>query len=321
VTLARNMYQSLGHEHFEPRLQDAVFKGDPFLHYVKENQAIQIRGGLAIRLGQVIQEGVFESFDRGDNATLEVREPFNSAQAEWHYARATAALYETDILENDGEDGVIDLVSATRQWLEQTMTENLSDILMGSNSSNSKQSPGNQDLFGASGTSYLGLLDTDLSSPASWLSSIVTPLTANTFNANEARRMRGAVTRGGSKPNLGACNFPMYNRIWKEAQDDQRFGMEDAANLGFDTVYFEKMPIIADEHAPGSGYGSTDNWLMFFNMDHIKFYVHPKWNFKVRSYDPLPQQEALIWKVLLAYSYATDARRTHAVCKVFNPSL
>jgi hypothetical protein len=33
------MYQSLAHEHFEPRLQDAVFKGDPFMHYVKENQS------------------------------------------------------------------------------------------------------------------------------------------------------------------------------------------------------------------------------------------------------------------------------------------
>ena len=43
--------------------------------------------------------------------------------------------------------------------------------------------------------------------------------------------------------------------------------------------------------------------------------------FKVRSYDPMPQQEALIWKVLLAYSFATDARRTHSVIKTFNPSL
>src|SRR3990167_9746058 len=160
------MYQSLAHEHFEPRLQDAVFKGDPFLHYVKENRSVEIRGGLAIRLGQVIQEGVFESFDRGDNATLEVREPFNSAQAEWFYARATAALYETDILENDGEDGGIDLVYSTRQWLEQTVTENLSDILLGSNSSTPPPSPGVQDLFGATGTSYCGLLDTDLTSPA-----------------------------------------------------------------------------------------------------------------------------------------------------------
>ena len=321
MALARNMYQSLAHEHFEPRLQDAVFKGDPFLYYVKEHQTITLRGGLAIRMGQVIQEGVFESFDRGDSATLEVREPFNSAQAEWFYARTTAALYETDILENDGEDGVIDLVDGAVSWMEQTMTENLSDILLGSNSSSSKQSPGTQDLFGASGTAYCGLLDTDLTSPASWLSSIVTPLVAGTFNANEARRMRGGVTRGGSKPNLGVCNFPLYNRIWKEAQDDQRFGMEDSANLGFDSVFFEKMPIIADEHSSGTGYGTADNWLQFFNMDHIKFYVNPKWNFKVRSYDPLPQQEAAIWKTLLAYSFATDARRTHSVCKTFNPSL
>jgi len=320
MAFSRGVLDSLGNKHIRPVLQDAVFKGDPFLYMCLENQVVQLDGGTSIVLPLMIKEGNFEWYDRGDVATIEAQDAYNSAQAEWFWIRCTAALYETDIDKNDGE-GVINLLNAEKQRIRQTMTENLSDMCFGTNSSNAKQSPGLQDLFGASGTSYLGLLDTDLTSPAAWLTQIMTPLVANSFNANEMRRMRGAVTRGGSKPNLFVCNFPVFNRIWKEAQDDQRFGMENTANLGFDVMLFERVPVLADEHAPGSGYANTDNWLMGVNMDHIKMFVHRNKNFAIQTYDPIPQQEAWIMKVMLGVSFATDNRRTHSVIKTFNPSL
>jgi hypothetical protein len=319
MAFSRGVLESLGNKHIRPVLQDAVFKGDPFTYMCLENQSVQLDGGTSIVLPLMIKEGNVEAYDRGDVSTIEAQDAYNSAQAEWSWVRATTALYETDLDKNAGE-GVINLLNAEKERLRASITEYMSDTIFGTNSSNSKQSPGLQDLFGASGTAYLGLLDTDLTSPATWLSSIVSPLTSATFTANEMRRMRGSVTRGGSKPNLFTCNFPMYNRIWKEAQDDQRFGMEDKANLGFDIMLFERVPVVADEHAPGSGYGTGDNWLMGINMDHFKLMIHRNKNMAVRVYDPLPQQEAWIMKILLGWSVLTDNRRTHAVVKTFNPT-
>jgi hypothetical protein len=320
MAFSRGVLESLGNKHIRPVLQDWTFKGDPFLYMCLENQVVQLDGGTSIVLPGIIKEGNVEDYDRGDVTTIEAQDGYNSAQAEWSWTRATTALYETDIDKNEGE-GVINLLNAEKERLRASLTEGMSDRVFGSNSSNSKTTPGLQDLYGASGTTYLGMLDTDLTSPATWLSSILTPLVTGTFNANEMRRMRGTVTRGGSKPNLFVCNFPMYNRIWKEAQDDQRFGMEDTANLGFDVMLFERVPIVADEHASGSGYGTADNWLMGLNMDHFKIAIHRNKNFALRVYDPLPMQEAWIMKILLGWTVYTDNRRTNSVIKTFNPSL
>ena len=319
MAFSRGVLDSLGNKHIRPVLQDWTFKGNPFTYMLLENHSITLDGGTAIVLPGIIKEANAEWYDRGDLATLEVQDAENSAQAEWHWVRVNIALYETDIDKNEGET-VINLLNAEKQRARETMTETISDMVFGSNSSNSKQSPGLQDLYAATGTSYLGLLDTDLTSPASWLSTVLTPLSANVLSAHDMRRLRSTVTRGGSKPNLFVGNFPIYNKIWTLAQDDQRFGMEGAANLGFDTMLFERVPVLADEHAPGSGYTSTDNWLMALNMDHVKLAIHRNKNFAIRTYEPLPQQEAWIMKILLGCSFYTDNRRAHAVNKTFDPA-
>ena len=321
MAFSRGNLESLTNRHIVPKLADATFKGNPLLYWVRENRQVKLSGGRNIILPLIIKEGNFSWYDAGQVSTIDVLEPFNSAQANWQWCEVPGALYETDIDKNGGDDGVINLLEATREWLQETLTENLSDMMHGTNSSNSLQSPGLQDLFAASGTSYLNLLDTDLTSPASWLSNIVTPLVAGTLDEHEMRRLRGVATRGASRPNFGLCNFPLYNKIWKLVQTDQRFGMEKIARIGFDHVMFEDMPIMADEHAPGSGYGTADNWLEFLDMDHVSFYVHENKAFSVRVYDPVPQQQAWIMKILLGCAFLTDNRRTHSVTKTYNPSI
>ena len=320
MAFSRTSYESLTQKHIVPRLADATFKGDPFTYWIRENKRVSLAGGRNIVLPLIIKEGNARWYDNLDVSDLEVLEPFNSAQANWHWLEATAALPETEIDKNGGEDGVINLLDATRQWIEQQLIETLSDANFGTNSSNTKQMPGLQDMFGASATAYLDLLDTDLTSPASWLTNILTPLTAGTINEEEMRRMRGSVTRGASRPNFGLTNFPEYNTIWTLAQNDQRFGMEKVAKIGFDHIMFEDMPIMPDEHSPGTGYATSDSWLMFINMDHIQFYVHENKAFATRVYDPIPAQQVWITKVLLGCSLVTDNRRMHVVEKVLNPT-
>ena len=320
MAFSRTNYESLTNKHIVPRLADATFKGDPFAYWLRENHRVMLSGGRNIVLPLIIKEGNARWYDGVDVSDIEVLEPFNSAQANWHWLEATAALPETEIDKNGSEDGIINLLDATRQWIEQTLTENLSDALFGTNSSNTKIMPGLQDMFGASGTSYLDLLDTDLASPASWLTNIMTPLTAGTITEEEMRRMRGSVTRGASRPNFGLTNFPEYNTIWTLAQSDQRFGMEKVARIGFDHIVFEDMPIMPDEHSVGTVYGTSDSWLMFLNMDYVQLFVHENKAFATRVYDPIPQQQVWITKVLLGASLTTSNRRMHAVQKVLNPT-
>lgn len=319
----RTYFESVTQKHIVPKMADAVFKGCPVAYFLRENHTIKLAGGRNIVLPILIKEGSPGWYDGVDVADLEVVEPEQSAQFDWKWLRHMFSIPETDIDKNGGEDGVINIMESRKDWAELGLIEALSDGLYGTNASNTKQIDGLQNMFGASATSYGDLLDTDVDdfTGASWLTTIQTPLTANTLDEEEMRRMRGSVTRGASKPNFGTCNFPVYNTIWRLAQTDQRFGMEKLANIGFDHVIFEGMPIVPDEHAPGSGYGNTDNWLMFLNMDYVQFFVHENKAFATRVYEPFPQQAVWVGGIFLGCNLTTNNRRMHSVIKVINPSL
>ena len=317
----RTFLESVTQKHIVPKMADAVFKGCPLAYFLRENHTIKLAGGRNIVLPLILKEANAQWYDGVDVSDLEVIEPENSAQFDWKWLRVMFTIPETDLDKNGGEDGVINILEARKEWAELTLIENLSDGLYGTNSSNSKQIDGLQNLYGATGTAYGDLTDTDFTSPASWLSTDIAPLTANTLDEQEMRRMRGSVTRGASKPNFGTCNFPVYDKIWSLAQNDQRFGMEKVANIGFDNVVFEGMPIVPDEHASGSGYSNTDNVLYFLNMDYVQFFVHSNKAFASRVYEPLPQQNVWIGGVFLGCNLTTSNRRMHVQMNDVNPSL
>src|SRR5688572_14724709 len=174
MAFSRGVLDSLGNKHIRPVLQDWVFKGNPMTYMLLQNHSITLDGGRSIVLPGILKEANAEHYQRGDLATIEVQDAENSAEAQWHWLRVTIALYETDIDKNEGET-IINLLNAEKQRAKETMTETISDVIFGSNSSNSLQSPGLQDLYAATGTSYLDLLDTDLTSPATWLAPTLSP--------------------------------------------------------------------------------------------------------------------------------------------------
>ena len=317
----RTFLESVTQKHIVPRMADAVFKGCPLAYFLRENHTIKLAGGRNIVLPLILKEANAQWYDGVDVSDLEVIEPENSAQFDWKWLRVMFTIPETDLDKNGGEDGVINILEARKEWAELTLIENLSDGLYGTNSSNSKQLDGLQNMFGASGTAYGDLTDTDFVSPGSWLWTEPTLLTAGTLDEEELRRLRGGVTRGASKPNFATCNFPVYNTIWRLAQNDQRFGMEKLANIGFDHVVFEGMPIVPDEHAVGTGYGTADSALYMLNMDYIQLFIHENKAFATRVYEPIPQQNVFIGGVFLGCAFTTNNRRMQTFTNDVNPSL
>ena len=316
-----NSLTALTNNYIAPSVVDSTFKGSPLAYWMKEQGRLSLRGGLAIRQ-PIIKAQLNSSWYSGlDSTTIEALEPFTSAEFSWKWAEVPVVIPEEDIDKNSGPDGITDIVEATKEVASLTMTELLASGLAGTNSSATKQMDGLQDMGAATGTAYGGLTDTDFVSPATWLMSIRTLLTTNTLVARDLRLGRGACTRGRSKPNLGYTNFPVYAKIWKLAQDSQRFGMERIAKLGFDHVMFEDMPIMADEHSPGSGGSGTDNWFWGLNTDRMKLVIHENKAFSSRVYAPIFQQQVFLAKILFGGNLITTERRAHFVFKLIDPTL
>ena len=316
-----NSLQAFTQNYLAPRVVDQTFKGAPYTYWLKENGRLSLRGGALLQF-PIIKAGLTGEWYSGtDPATLAVADPFTKAEFNWKLLRVPFMIAEDDILKNGAENSV-DITDATEQTATLTMIDALGTGLHGTNSSNTKIVDGLQDMGGASGTAYAGLTDTDFVSPATWIMNIYgVGITSNTLTAQDMRRMVGNVTRGSNRPNLGLCNFSVYAKIWNIAQNVQRFGMERIAKLGFDHIMFESIPIMPDAYAPGSGYGTADNWLYFLNTDYIKLVIHEEMAFKAIAYQPIPQQEVHIGKIKVMLNQVTTQRRAHSVSKVVNPSL
>lgn len=317
-----NTLTSISQEYIEPQVYDQVSKGCPFFYWLKENGRMALRGGRDIRVPILKQLFNSEWYSGAESSSLEVIDNITSAVYDWKLLRVPYALTEEDIDKNGGETQIVDLVDSAVETCSLTMAEAVAAALMGTNTSDTKKFDGLQDMGAASGTEYAGLTDTDFTSPATWLMNIHSLATANTLTAIDMRNMRGDVTRGAVRPNLGLCNFAVYTKIWSLAQSAQRFGMERIASLGFDHIMFEDMPIMADEHMPGTGYtaSSDDNWLIFLNTDYIKFVMHENKAFSSRVYAPTPQQEVYIGKMYLMGNLITTQRRAHSVNKLIDPT-
>lgn len=316
-----NSLQAFTQSYLAPRVVDATFKGAPYTYWLKANGRLSLRGGANLQFS-IIKAGLTGEWYSGtDPATLSVADPFTKAEYNWKFLRVPFMIAEDDILRN-GAENAVDITDATEQTATLTMIDALGTALHGTNASNSKVIDGLQNMGGASGTAYGGLTDTDFVSPATWIMDIYgVGLTSNTLTAQDMRRMVGNVTRGSNRPNLGLCNFSVYGKIWNLAQNVQRFGMERIAKLGFDHIMFESIPIMPDAYAPGSGYGTADNWLYFLNTDYIKLVIHEEMAFKAIAYQPIPQVEVHIGKIKAALNQITTQRRAHTVSKVINPSL
>lgn len=316
-----NTIQSITQNYIAPQVVDNTSKGNPYTWWLRENGRMQLRGGLTLRFPIIKSHLNFDWYSGMDSATLEALEPFTAASFNWYQGRCPFVIPEEDIDKNNGPDGIVDLVDAVTETAQLTLMEQLATALFGTNASAPKQVDGLQDMFAASGTAYGGLTDTDFTSPASWLTNILSSLlSGNVLSALDMRRMKGDATRGKATPNLGLCNFPVFGRIWQIAQTNQRFGMERIAKIGFDHIMFENMVIMPDEHAPGSGFTQTDNWLMMLNTDYIKLIVHESKAFISRVYAPIPQIEAYIGKLLFMIAHVTTQRRAHSVSKTVDPA-
>ncbi len=321
MSFSTTTLEAITNQHTVPEVVDNAFNGEPFAWFMREQGRVTIKGGTQISQPILKDDLNSEMYATGlEPATLEATEIACTATWQWKWARVMMVIPEEEIDKNSGDDGIVDIVETYMETAKLSAMTLLGTNLHGTNASDTKFYDGLQNLFGASGTAYAGLTDTSFTSPANWLTYIHTPLSAAVLSPADLRHMRGNATYGNAKPNLGLCNFPVYGKIWTHAEDNQRFGQQKTADMGFEHVMFEGMPIIADDGAPGSGLTQTDNWLMFLNTDYLKLIFHANKVFVSKVYAPVAEFEAYVAKIKFGGNLMTSKRGAHAVCKTFDPA-
>ena len=84
---------------------------------------------------------------------------------------------------------------------------------------------------------------------------------------------------------------------------------------------FNGVPILIDSHSPGSGSGSTNNWLFLLAEKYLSFYINSHENFKMGPTLEPVTQNAFAQKVLFAGALVTTRRARQGAFQVINPAL
>jgi hypothetical protein len=224
----------------------------------------------------------------------------------------------TELLQNDGPEGKVNLVKAKKQNLVETVQDTIATALYNVGTT-ATQLDGARLMCDSTGTypaTTGGISATDFTGWAGNEDSSTNTLTRKIMSSFILSQSGS----GDDRPDLIITNASCYGKIKDLVASQERWTSAEAVKIGWVTFTFDGIPVQYDTHSPGSGGGSTDNWIFFFNSKHLFFYINSHENFK---FDPVLkpiEQNAYCQKMLFAGSFGTTQRRRQGAMQTINPN-
>ena len=205
----------------------------------------------------------------------------------WKYNYFAVNLTLQDMNIAQGDNQKVEFATEKAKGAMADFMRSLSVQSWGTSSGNSLLLDGMQDILAASGTSYAGILNTTYDPTvydATNVKNVYSPLvyTDATLGATLFAKMTSGIMarmqQGGDMNEniMGFCNTAVYAKALSLASANQFImGNVEKANLGFKGFKLNGVvDVYLDVNSPGSGYGSSDNWLTFFPESALKFYYN-----------------------------------------------
>lgn len=299
----------------ESSIEDVVFTGNPLLELMLESGSIVSSGAPKIRFPIFSDDtnaaGQYQKYDILDTTP---NENINACQYQWGHKYAHVIISRTEMLENDGEQAMVNLVKGKAENAMSTLKNLLSVDMFSTNGDSSIPGVnGLRQIVKASGA--IGGVDAaDLPTWASDVDASTATLTLATMD-----RAWIDATVGNESPNVIVTTKFVYSKFKDLLQTNQRFGEGKTARGGFKYVLFNESPVFWDINCPGSA-GSGNNHMFFLNTKYLMLYLHKKDNFKVRDLPEPWSQDVFGQRVTASLQLVTNNRRMHSLMSVLNHS-
>ncbi len=317
MALSVSQLAAITHRLIIPKAVDNIFNSNPLLKRMKDKGRKFDSGRTIVQPIVYDDVNAVQEYEGGEVLSTELNDNITAAEFNWRQYSAFFGVTGREEIINDGSKGVLNLLKMKQKVTEVAFLDKLGTDLQGSNS-NGKKLDGLGLLLDDTSTSYGGISSTDF---AGWVAEVHSLLVANTLSLFELQRMQGSVTISGEKPTVIVTSQPVYDKIWSLIQPDQRFTDSKTADAGFGGLKFNGTTIVVDSHVPGSGYGSTDNFLQMLNENYLDLVSHSKINFKVVPIPQTKDQDVKMVRIFWAGNLICSSRRMHAVVETINPSL
>lgn len=295
---------------YRNKMVDNVFSRRALAFFLKEKGRVQMEDGgnkivEQLLLTQAAGQGSYSGYDTLSLATSDTG---TAAEYNWKQYAGTVAIDGLSEMKNAGSNVLIKLLKEKVSQAEDTMLENFNTMWFGDGTGNSgKDMNGLSYLIGdeSSDITTVGGIDCTLTANAKWRSYIKRLTGTNNFSQAHWRKAINTVTFGAKRPTIAITTQDIFERYEGELQPSVRYEDATAANAGFTSLTFKKIPIMFDDAATA---GDTT----FLNLEFLRVVGHSnKWF--VNTPFVTPHDKDAKWShILVGGQLTTNGRRYQA---------
>lgn len=256
------------------KLADNVTKNNALLYRLRAKGRVKpVTGGRTIVQELNYQEnGTYKRYSGYEVLNISPSDVFTGAEYNYAQAAVAVSISGLEMLQNSGEEAIIDLLEGRIENAEQTLTNNVAlDTYSNGTADGGRQIGGIQLLVSSTPTSgIVGGID-----PSVWAfwrnvafsgvtngGAAVSTGTIQTY----MNRVYLQLVRGSDAPDLIVADNNFYRYYLESMQAIQRVSSDEMAELGFQTLKYMNSDVVLDG---GFGGGAPINTMYFLNTKYL----------------------------------------------------
>jgi len=204
-----------------------------------------------------------------------VSDVISAAEYDIKQAAVPVVISGLEMLQNSGQEQIIDLLEARMEVAEATMANLLATgVYSDGTGSGGKEITGLDAAVPVDPTTgtYGGI---DRAAWTFWQSKVASAALDATSVQQAMNAMWASLIRGTDRPDLIVMDNVMWEKYVASLQSQQRFHQAEIGDLGFPTIKFMGTDVVLDG---GIGGNATAKTAYFLNTDYIKWRPHSKRN-------------------------------------------
>lgn len=268
------------------KLADNMSKNNAMLSRLRKKGKVKpVSGGRTIvQELEYAENGTFKRYSGYESLNISPSDVFTAA--EYNYAQAAVAISISglEMLQNSGEEAIIDLLESRIANAERTLVNNIAlDCYSDGTADGGRQIGGLALLISKTpSTGVVGGIDRSTTVGSFWRNIAFSALTNGGAAATAANiqsfmnQTYVQLVRGADKPDLIVADNNYWRLYLESLQAIQRIQSTEMAEAGFDSLKYMSSDVVMDG---GVGGGSPTNTMYFQNTDYIFFRPHTERNF------------------------------------------
>lgn len=302
-------------------LADNITKNNALLNRLRKKGKVKtVSGGRTIvQELEYAENGTYKRYSGYEALNISPSDVFTGAEFNYAQAAVAVSISGLEMIQNAGEDAIIDLLESRIANAEKTITNNVAiDCYSAGTADGGRQIGGLQALVSTTPASgIVGGIDPSTTAGSFWQNIAFSSVTNGGAAATAANiqsymnRVYVQIVRGADRVDL----IPADNNYWRlyleSLQSIQRIASDEMAQAGFSSLKYMDADVVLDG---GVGGGAPTNSMYFLNTDYIYFRPHVDRFFAPLGDDRFAvNQDAMVKLIGFAGNMTVSNRKLQAV--------